>query len=322
MSRIFMQTFVLSNWRFRRGALQSMPVGDRSRPAANPLLQSGDDSMQFPRFPFSSKLLRGGVATAPGSVISSDSQRVASRIGESASDSSPQSTQEGRDPELDRIMKEREAELERFLARQKPELIQQGIEAYKRDLPLLLAEKRYLNHVAYRGNEMVAIAPTNRKLWKKLEKLGLTDRGEIFETVVEPLDIDEDDEIQGEGASSGIYLKQVKCDPELDRIMQERAAEVERIAARRKPELIQQGIDAYQRDLPRLLAEKRYLQHVAYRGNEMVAIAVTERKLEKKLEKLGLTDMGELYTTVVAPLQIDEDDEVQSECPSVGLSQP
>ncbi len=104
--------------------------------------------------------------------------------------------------------------------------------------------------------------------------------------------------------------------------MRERAAEVEQIVARRKPELIQQGIDAYQRDLPRLLAEIRYLQQVAYRGNEMVAIASTRDKLWRKLEKLGLTDMGELYTTVVAPLQIDDDDEVPSEDPSRGLTQP
>ena len=104
--------------------------------------------------------------------------------------------------------------------------------------------------------------------------------------------------------------------------MKERAAEVERIVARQKPELIQKGIEAYQRDLPRLLAENRYRQHVAYRGNEMVAIAATEHKLWKKLEKVGLTDMGELYTTVVAPLQIDEEDEIQGEEASVGLSQP
>ncbi|MGP0069271.1 MAG: hypothetical protein ACLQGP_37430 [Isosphaeraceae bacterium] len=129
----------------------------------------------------------------------------------------------------------------------------------------------------------------------------------------------------GVGAgNSGLhtYPTRVGCDPELDRLMKERAAEIERIVARRKPELIQQGIDAYQRDLPRLLAENRYLHHVAYHGNAMVAIAATERKLWKKLEKLGLTDMGELYTTVVAPLQIDDEDEVQSEDPCVGLTQP
>ena len=92
--------------------------------------------------------------------------------------------------------------------------------------------------------------------------------------------------------------------------------------AQKKPELIQQGIDAYKRDLPRLLAENRYLQHVAYRGNEMVAIAPTDRKLWKKLEKLGLTDMGEIFETVIAPPEIDDEDEIQSELPSSGISQP
>ncbi len=169
---------------------------------------------------------------------------------------------------------------------------------------------------------MVAIAATERKLWKKLEKLGLTDFGELYTTVIAPLEIDEADEIQGEGSSSGMYLTRVEYDPELDRLFKEREAVLDRILAQRKPELIQQGIDAYLRDLPRLLAENRYLQHVAYRGNEMVAIAPTDRKLWKKLEKLGLTDRGEIFETVVEPLDIDEGDEIQREGPSPGLSQP
>jgi hypothetical protein len=125
-------------------------------------------------------------------------------IGEVVSDPPAHPTPVECDPKLDRLFKEREAKLDRMLAQRKPELIQQGIEAYQRDLPRLLAENRYLYHVAYRGNEMVAIAATDRKLWKKLEKLGLTDLGEIFETVVEPLDIDEGDEIQSKGPSSGL----------------------------------------------------------------------------------------------------------------------
>jgi hypothetical protein len=136
--------------------------------------------------------------------MSIDSRRGAVGMGEVVSDPPAHPTQDGYDPELDRLFKEREAKLDRILAQRNPELIQKGIEAYLRDLPRLLAENRYLYHVAYRGNEMVAIAATDRKLWKKLEKLGLTDLGEIFETVVEPLDIDEGDEIQSEGPSSGL----------------------------------------------------------------------------------------------------------------------
>ena len=43
---------------------------------------------------------------------------------------------------------------------------------------------------------------------------------------------------------------------------------------------------------------------------------------EAKLKKLGLTDLGEIFETIIAPLEIDEGDEIQSEDPSSGLSQP
>jgi hypothetical protein len=174
--------------------------------------------MRFPRFLFSSRLLLGGVETVPGGVLPADSPRNAVGIGEIDSDLRLFPAPIGCDPELERLFrerlecdpdlkrlfKERRVVLDRLLAQRKPELIQQGIEAYLRDLPRLLAENRYLQRVAYRGNERVAIAPTSRKLWKRLEKLGLTDRGEIFEVVVEPLDIDEGDEIPSEGPSSGL----------------------------------------------------------------------------------------------------------------------
>lgn len=254
--------------------------------------------------------------------MSSDSQRVAVGIGEADSDPPPRSTRVGCDPELERIMKECAAEVERIVARRKPELIQQGIEAYKRDLPRLLAENRYRQQVAYRGNELIAFAATTRQLWKKLEKLGFSDMGELFMTVVEPPEIDEDDEVRSEDPSSDMHSTRVESDPEPDRLFKEREAVLDRILAQRKPELIQQGYETYLRDLPRLLAEDRYLQRVAYRGNEMVAIAPTGRKLWKKLEKLGLTDRGEIFETVVEPLDIDEGDEIQSEGSSSGPSQP
>jgi hypothetical protein len=107
------------------------------------------------------------------------------------------------------------------------------------------------------------------------------------------------------------YYTYYKYDPELARLLKEREAEVERIVAQRKPELIQQGIEAYKRDLPRLLAENRYLQQIAYRGNELVAIAATRHQLRKKLAKQGLTDWGELFTMTIAPLEIDEDDDLE-----------
>jgi hypothetical protein len=98
-------------------------------------------------------------------------------------------------------------------------------------------------------------------------------------------------------------------DPELARLFKVREAEIQRILAHRKPELIQQGIEAYQRDLPRLLAENRYRQKVAYRGKEVVAFGATFRQLEKRLAKKGFTDWGELFVTSIAPLEIDEDDD-------------
>lgn len=101
----------------------------------------------------------------------------------------------------------------------------------------------------------------------------------------------------------------VQSDPELARLVRERAAEVERFVARRKPELVQQGVEAYLRDLPRLLAEHRTRQRVAYRGNELVDFGATFRQLERRLAKKGLTDWGELFVTSIAPLEIDEDDE-------------
>jgi len=107
-----------------------------------------------------------------------------------------------------------------------------------------------------------------------------------------------------------------------DRQVQARQARIQQILAQRKPELIQQGVEAFKRDLPGLLAENRYRQHVAYRGNELVAIAATSRQLSKKLAKLGFTDMGEMFTMPVAPLEIDEDDDVSSEEPTSNPSPP
>ena len=122
--------------------------------------------------------------------MSTDSQRSVAGIGEVVSDPPLHSTRVEYDPELARLFKEREAEIQRILAQRKPELIQQGIEAYKRDLPRLLAENRYRQQVAYRGNELVAFGATYRQLQKRLAKKGFTDWGELFITSVAPLEIE------------------------------------------------------------------------------------------------------------------------------------
>ena len=128
--------------------------------------------------------------------MSTDSQRGIAGIGEVVSDPSLHATRVESDPELARLFQEREAEIQRILAQRKPELIQQGIEAYKRDLPRLLAENRYRQLVAYRGNELVACGATYRQLQKRLAKKGFTNWGELFIESVAPLEIDEDDEPQ------------------------------------------------------------------------------------------------------------------------------
>ncbi len=126
-------------------------------------------------------------------------------------------------------------------------------------------------------------------------------------------DAQRDDVGNGEAASDPLmYEIPVEYDPELARIFKERDAAIQRILAQRKPELIEQGIEAYKRDLPRLLAENRYRQKVAYRGNELVAFGATLRQLKKRLAKKGFTDRGELFITCIAPLEIDEDDVVES----------
>ena len=126
--------------------------------------------------------------------MSTESQRGVAAIGEAVSDPPMSSTEVEYDPEMARLLREREAEVQRIVAQQNPELIQQGIEAYKRDLPRLLAEKRSGQLVAYRGNELVAFAGSYRRLEKRLAKKGLTDWGELFVISIAPLDIDEDDE--------------------------------------------------------------------------------------------------------------------------------
>jgi hypothetical protein len=52
--------------------------------------------------------------------------------------------------------------------------------------------------------------------------------------------------------------------PFVSPISEERRAEIERIVSRRNMPLIEAGIEAHKRDLPRLLSEGRYRQWVAW----------------------------------------------------------
>jgi hypothetical protein len=139
-------------------------------------------------------LVDGGEATDQEIVMSTDSQRSISGIPEVAPDPAKDSIPVEHDPEVARRLKIRQAKIQQILGQRKPELIQAGVEAYKRDLPRLLAEKRHGQLVAYRGSEVVASAGTGRRLPKRLAKKGFTDRSELFIAGIGPLDIDEGDE--------------------------------------------------------------------------------------------------------------------------------
>lgn len=93
-------------------------------------------------------------------------------------------------------------------------------------------------------------------------------------------------------------------------ISKDRQEAIDRIVSQRNLPLIEAGIEAYKRDLPRLLSENRYRQWVAYRGAELVAFGSTRRQLRKRLEKRGLTNLGEIFRISVAPLEIDEDEDL------------
>src|SRR5262245_13652663 len=119
----------------------------------------------------------GGAATDQEGVMSTDAQRDVVGNREALSDPPMHSTEVEYDPEVARLLKEREVEIQRILAQRNPELIEQGIEAYKRDLPRLLAEKRYRQLVAYRGSKLIAFGATFRQIKKRLAKKGFTNRG-------------------------------------------------------------------------------------------------------------------------------------------------
>ncbi len=127
--------------------------------------------------------------------MSTDLQRGVARIGEVVSDPSMHATGVESDLELARLFELREAAIQRIVAQQTPELIQQGVAAYWRDLPRLLAENRYRQLIANPGNELLAFAATDRQLRKRLAKKVITDWGELFVTSIAPLGIDVDDEI-------------------------------------------------------------------------------------------------------------------------------
>lgn len=93
------------------------------------------------------------------------------------------------DMKIHKILEERRrrrAAVEQSLEGQDDALIDQGIEAYKRDRKRLLAERKEDQLVAYRGDQQLAVAPTYEKLQRLLHKRGTTDEGGLFITHVVP----------------------------------------------------------------------------------------------------------------------------------------
>ncbi|MGO9915443.1 MAG: hypothetical protein ACLQIB_12115 [Isosphaeraceae bacterium] len=82
----------------------------------------------------------------------------------------------------------RERAIAGIASRENRALIESGIEAYKRDLPLLLETGKQHQKVAYQGSVQVAIASTYRQLQRQLEKKGYSDECELFITSISPLE--------------------------------------------------------------------------------------------------------------------------------------
>jgi hypothetical protein len=130
-------------------------------------------------------------------IMATDSRRGTPDIAESVPDQPSQPAGSEHDvPLASPVSKEREAEIKRIVSQRNLPLIEEGVEAYKRDLPQLLSENRYRQLVAYRGSELVAFGSTHRQLRRRLEKKGFTNRGELFIISVAPLEIDEDEALE------------------------------------------------------------------------------------------------------------------------------
>jgi hypothetical protein len=109
-------------------------------------------------------------------------------------------------------------------------------------------------------------------------------------------------------AHEGCEMNGAMADPPISEERARRAAAVERLISHENRSLIEQGIEAYKHDLPRLLEARREHHKVAYRGAQQVAIASTYAKLEHLLRKKGFADERELFITSISRLEGAEQD--------------
>ena len=95
---------------------------------------------------------------------------------------------------VERERAEGRIEMRRLLAEPTAEIVRQGIEAYKRDLPKLLAKGEEQNLVAYHGEKRLGIAATREVLLTELEKGGIleSEPGLYIKKIRRPDDDDND----------------------------------------------------------------------------------------------------------------------------------
>ncbi len=90
-------------------------------------------------------------------------------------------------------------------------------------------------------------------------------------------------------------------DWEQERLRQDKA--IERILAERDPKRVEEGIEAYQRDLPQLLRDDKERYAIAYDGSNRVGIAETCESLLADLKRRGLANNKNLFIKIISSLE-------------------
>jgi hypothetical protein len=87
---------------------------------------------------------------------------------------------------------------------------------------------------------------------------------------------------------------------------------IEHVLSDRDPRRIEEGIEAYKRDLPQLLRDDKERHVVAYDGSTRVGIAETREQLLTELERKGLADEKSLFIKIVSSLEDNREDSCSS----------
>jgi len=82
-----------------------------------------------------------------------------------------------------------QAEMKRLLVQPGAQTIQEGVEAYRHELPTLLANRQAHKVIAYRGSKRLAIAETREALLERLKEKGISEATEgLYIKKIRPLD--------------------------------------------------------------------------------------------------------------------------------------